>query len=107
MGQHALAPAKVWKSGGNRLEFRSPCRSKVVPDSNRRFATQRVDLVPNTLQESQHRSGAGFQHSVRSAKNEVNGTTLLPRALHQLKTLARRVEVLSTKRFQVRRLTNA
>ena len=67
VGQQALAPAKVWKSGRDRLEVRLPCRSKIVQDSNQRFGTQRLAHVPNTPQWSQHRSGTRFQHSARSA----------------------------------------
>ena len=62
MGQRALVQAKVWRSGRGQLELRSPRRSKLVPDSNRRFG------VPSTSQRSQHRSCAGFQNFARSAK---------------------------------------
>ena len=74
--QRALAPAKDRKSGRDHLEFRLPCRSKMVQDCNRRFGTHRFDHVPNTSQWSWHRSGAGIQHSARSAKHQVGGTTL-------------------------------
>ena len=51
MGQQPLAQEKMCR-------FQWPCRSKIVPESNRSFGTQRVDLAPSTSQGSRHRSGA-------------------------------------------------
>ena len=57
-GRQALALAEVWKSGGDQLEFRLPCRGKVGPDSRRRFGTRRVDHVPSAGEASS--IGCGF-----------------------------------------------
>ena len=53
-------------------EFRLPCSSKDVQNGNRHFGTQRHDNVPNASQWSQHRSGARFQTSARSATRSVD-----------------------------------
>ena len=88
MGQQALAQAEVWKCGRDQLEFRISCSSKIVPDSDRRIGTQRVGHVPSTSHGSRHRSGAGCQHSARSAKKRGDWHHSLPRPLHELETLA-------------------
>ena len=64
MGQQALSPPKVWISGKADLVFRSPCSGE-VQNSKR---PQRHDHVRNMSQWDQHRSGARFQNSSRSAK---------------------------------------
>ena len=76
LGQQTLARAQGGESGGENLECRQP--PAVARLVNRRFETRRFDHVPNTSQWSRHRSGAGFQHSARRAKNELGGTTPSP-----------------------------
>ena len=94
-----------------------PSSSKHVPHGNRHFWTQRHDSVPNASQWSQHRSGTRSQNTARNAKTRsVEGVQQchkirqkqaadyhsLPRSLRdKLKTLAQRVGVEETKRFQV------
>ena len=60
--------------GGENLEFRLFCSSMDVQDCNRHFETQRHDNVPNAPQWSQHRSGARFQNSARSANTRSVGS---------------------------------
>ena len=109
MGQQALAPAAVWKSGRADLEFRSPCSIKIVQD-----CTKYVTKVPGSIV-------CGV-----SCKNQVSGeltaaaqdttralawrptTTLAPRPLrNKMETLTHRAEVLLTKQLQVQRCANA
>ena len=60
MGQQALVPAEVWKSGGADPEFPLPC-SKIVQDGNRRFGTQHDHCSTHVTVEPA--SGAGFKNS--------------------------------------------
>ena len=53
MGQHAFAPAKVCKSGGNRLEFRLPWAATL-------FQTAIDALQLSGLTVSPRRRGAGI-----------------------------------------------
>ena len=68
MSQQALALAPRKESGGENLEFRSPCSSQYVQECNRLFGTQRHDHARNASQWSWHRSGAQFQNFARCSK---------------------------------------
>ena len=87
--------------GEENLEFRLPCSSKDVRHSNRFSGAQPHVHVPNASQWGQHRSGARFQYSGRSAKPKWM-TSLSPLPLRNtLETLAQLGEVLMTKQLHV------